>query len=519
MRSSLRVLAAAIAVAAIAGGAALLPRWNADEAPPTAEPAQTGAITASQPTEAPAGPPAPAQAPAVAQQESVPPARTVPREREAIRLSFAPVVKRVAPAVVNVYATSRVEVRSPFEGDPFFERFFGRSSPFAPRQRQRERSSLGSGVIVDPSGIVVTNNHVVGGAAEVRVALSDGRELSAEILLKDERTDLAVLKIDNGGASLPVLEIGDSDALEVGDLVLAVGNPFGVGQTVTSGIVSAVARTNIGINDSGFFIQTDAAINPGNSGGPLVDVDGRLVGVNTAIFSRSGGSIGIGFAVPSDMVRTVVAQAAAGSTSVARAWVGVLTQDVTQDIAASLGLDRPQGALVTHVEEGSPAANAGLKVGDLVLEAGGSNVGDAASFAYRLAVAGIGNPVDLSVWRDGEAFEASVVVQAEPELHEGDLTLIGGQSPLTGAVVTNLSATVLDRLRISGADHGAVIVDVEPGSPAARMGFRPGDVVLKAQGEDVETAEQLVRIAEAGSRLWRISFNRGGRVSSIVIGG
>jgi Do/DeqQ family serine protease len=516
MRSSLRVLAAAIAVA-VAGGAILLPRWNADETLSSAEPARTGAITEAPPVEAP-GTPAPAGAPEVAQQpESVPPARSVPRERESIRFSFAPVVKRVAPAVVNVYATSRVQVRSPFEGDPFFERFFGRGSPFAPRQQ--ERSSLGSGVIVDPSGIVVTNNHVVGEASEVRVALSDGRELSAEILLKDERTDLAVLKIDNGGDPFPVLEIGDSDALEVGDLVLAVGNPFGVGQTVTSGIVSAVARTNIGINDSGFFIQTDAAINPGNSGGPLVDVDGRLVGVNTAIFSRSGGSIGIGFAVPSDMVRTVVAQAAAGSTSVARGWIGALTQDVTQDIAASLGLERPRGALVTHVEEGSPAANAGLQVGDLVLEAGGSNVGDAASFDYRVAVAGIGNQVDLSVWRDGEAFDASVAVEAEPELHEADLTLIGGRSPLTGAVVTNLSATIVDRMRLNGADHGAVIVDVEPRSPAARMGFRPGDVVLKAQGETVESAEQLVTLAETDSRLWRISFNRGGRISNIVIGG
>ena len=284
----------------------------------------------------------------------------VPETREAVRLSFAPVVRHVAPAVVNVYATAHVEVRSPFEGDPFFERFFGGGGPFGGR-RERERSSLGSGVIVDASGVIVTNHHVISDATEVKVALADGREYQAEILLRDERTDLAVLKIENGDEQFPVLEFADSDALEVGDLVLAVGNPFGVGQTVTSGIISALARTNLGITDSGFFIQTDAAINPGNSGGALVDLDGALVGINSAIFSRSGGSIGIGFAIPSNMVRTVVAQAVAGSTTVERAWIGALCQDVTKDIAASLGIDRPRGALVAQIDAGSPAERAGLQ--------------------------------------------------------------------------------------------------------------------------------------------------------------
>jgi S1-C subfamily serine protease len=288
---------------------------------------------------------------------------------------------------------------------------------------------------------------------------------------------------------------------------------------VTSGIVSAVARTNVGVNDSGFFIQTDAAINPGNSGGALVDVDGELIGINTAIYSRSGGSIGIGFAIPSDMVRTVVTQALAGSTSVARPWVGVLCQDVTQDIATSLGLSKPQGAIVTHVDPESPAARAGVAVGDLILKAGDSEIGDAASFGYRLAVVGIGNEMALSLWRDGETMSVSLVPEAEPELHEADLTLLGGRSPLTGAVVADLSATVIDRMRLRDVEEGAVIVDIEPNSPAARVGFRKGDVVVKAQGEDVKTAEQLAGLVETGSRLWRISFNRGGRISSIVIGG
>ena len=432
----------------------------------------------------------------MAQQAAAPAQETVPGSREAIKLSFAPVVKQVAPAVVNVYATSRVQVRSPFEGDPFFERFFGGDLFGGPRERQR--SSLGSGVIVDPSGVIITNNHVVGNATDVKVALSDGRELPATILLKDERTDLAILKIGNGKEDFPVLQIGNSDGLEVGDLVLAVGDPFGVGQTVTSGIVSAVARTNLGINDFGFFIQTDAAINPGNSGGALVDMDGKLVGINTAIFSRTGGSIGIGFAIPSDMVRTVLSQAVAGSKSVALPWIGVVCQDVTPEIAASLGLESARGALVSRIDEGSPAEKAGLKIGDLIQKAGDRDVGDAASFDYRLAVAGIGNPVALTIWRDGVSTAVNVVPEAEPQLSESDMTVLGGRSPLTGAVVADLTASLADRMRIRGVDTGAVIINIEPGSPANRVGFRKGDVVLSAQGEDITSAKQLSSLVEVG---------------------
>ncbi len=451
-----------------------------------------------------------------------PPDVEVPRNSEAIRYSFAPVVKRVAPAVVNVYATARAEARSPFAGDPFFERFFGRNGPSRGpygQPRERAQSSLGSGVIVDAAGLVVTNNHVISGATEVKVALADGREFQAEILLRDERTDLAVLKLDGGADGFPVLEFGDSDNLEVGDLVLAVGNPFGVGQTVTSGIVSAVARTNIGINDSGSFVQTDAAINPGNSGGALVDIDGALVGINTAIFSRSGGSIGIGFAIPSNMVRSVTAQALAGSATVARPWIGVASQDVTPDIAASLGLPAPQGALVAEVDSGSPGEKAGLKAGDLILRAAGRDIANPAALDYRLAVTGIGNQVELEVWRDGDTFVLSVAPVSEPELGEEDLTLLGGRSPLTGALVADLSTALAGKLRISGARNGAVIVDIEPSSPAQRYGFLPGDVVMRAQNDDVSTAKELADIVDAGGRTWRLTINRGGRVSNVVIRG
>jgi Do/DeqQ family serine protease len=509
MKQSLR-LVTAIAIAAAAGMAVPFPgRDIADDGAGTAQTSaptiHTGSLALAQ-----AAPSAPDEASAAA-----------PESAEAIRLSFAPIVKRVAPAVVNVYATSRVEVRSPFEGDPFFERFFGGDlfgDPFS-APRERVRNSLGSGVIVDGQGIVVTNNHVVGDASDVKVALADGREFQAAILIRDERTDLAVLRIENGDETFPALPFGDSDDLEVGDLVLAVGNPFAVGQTVTSGIVSALARTNLSITDSGFFIQTDAAINPGNSGGALVDMDGAVVGINTAIFSRTGGSIGIGFAIPSNMVRVIVAQALAGSASVARPWIGVSCQEVTADIAASLGISAPHGALVRQVDAGSPGETAGLQVGDLIMRAGGRDIADPAGLDYRLAVAGIGSSLDLEVWRNGETIALSVVAEAEPQLDEGDFMLLGGRSPLTGAVVADLSAALADRLRIRETERGAVIVDVEPLSPAARMGFQAGDVVMQAQGEEVASAEQLAGLVEADDRIWRITFSRGGRISNLVIGG
>src|SRR5688572_26356233 len=359
--------------------------------------------------------------------------RRVPNSPAELKMSFAPIVQRTSAAVVNVYAAKTVQNRNPLLDDPMFRRFFGVPGQ-QPNQMQR---SLGSGVLVDAAGLVVTNNHVIDGADQVKVSLADKREFEAEIVLKDSRSDLAVLRIKNGGERFPALDFADSDALQVGDLVLAMGNPFGVGQTVTHGIVSAVARTQVGITDYQFFIQTDAAINPGNSGGALVDMNGRLIGINTAIFSRSGGSIGIGFAIPSNMVRSVVAQAIGGSTAIARPWIGAGCQDVTPDIAASLGVDRPRGALVAEIDPDSPAGQAGLRVGDLILAAGGRDIADRAGLDYRLAVAGIGNALDLDVWRDGETLTLRVVIEAEPELGEGDAILLGGESPLSGATVAD----------------------------------------------------------------------------------
>ncbi|RMF14623.1 MAG: PDZ domain-containing protein, partial [Alphaproteobacteria bacterium] len=310
--------------------------------------------------------------------------RVVPEGRGQVLLSYAPVVRRVKPAVVNIYAARKVEVRSPLFGDPFFRQFLGRDFAFG-LPRERIERSLGSGVLVRKDGIVVTNNHVVGGAQVIRVVLADRREFDAKVLLADKRTDLAVLKLKAPtGTQFPTVPLGDSDAAEVGDIVLAIGNPFGIGQTVTAGIVSATARTNIGINDFGFFIQTDAAINPGNSGGALVGLDGRLLGVNSAIFTRTGQSAGIGFAIPVNMVKVVLSAAMEGGELV-RTWLGASYQAVTPDIAVALGLDRPGGVILREIAPDGPAARAGLKVGDVLLSIDGHEVNDVSGLRFRLA--------------------------------------------------------------------------------------------------------------------------------------
>ncbi|MCX7899582.1 MAG: Do family serine endopeptidase, partial [Methylocystis sp.] len=337
--------------------------------------------------------------------------RLPPKSKGEITLSFAPIVKKAQPAVVNVFA-SRVErmPANPFLDDPIFRRFFGEGMP----GRGQTAQSLGSGVIVDPSGLVVTNNHVIENMTDVKVALADKREFSARILLRDPRTDLAVLKLSEG-SNFPTMELGDSDALEVGDLTLAIGNPFGVGQTVTQGIVSALSRTHVGITDYGFFIQTDAAINPGNSGGPLVDMNAKVVGINSAIFSKSGGSVGIGFAIPVNMVKAVLATAKGGGKTVKRAWIGATLQNISQEIAEGLGMDRPAGALLADVEAKGPAAEAGLKRGDVIISVDGQPVDDPESVGYRLGTKPLGGEATLGVLRGGKKIVTQIKLTGAPE--------------------------------------------------------------------------------------------------------
>jgi Do/DeqQ family serine protease len=433
----------------------------------------------------------------------------VPQSREEVTISFAPVVKRSSPAVVNVYA-QRIE-RQQDQGllaDPFFRRFFGEDGNFG-RPRERVANSLGSGVIVGREGYIVTNNHVIANGTDIRVVLSDRREFEAKLLLADERTDLAVLKIDAADEDLPALAFADSDEVEIGDLVLAIGNPFGVGQTVTSGIVSALARTQVGVTDYQFFIQTDAAINPGNSGGALVNMRGELVGINTAIFSRSGGSVGIGFSIPSNMVETVVASAEAGSSKIRRPWLGVELQDVTQDLADSMGFARPEGTLITKLHPASPLSGAGLKRGDVIIGFDGKVVEGSREFGFRVGTAKIGETRIVEYRRGNRSFEARMRLIAAPETTPRDELLIETQSPFAGMRVANLSPAVAEELGFSAAAEGVVALSVE-GGPAQRL-FQKGDIVLEINGQGVATVDDLKTMIAQPQRRWAIVVLRGTR--------
>ena len=442
-------------------------------------------------------------------------ADTVPASREQVTLTFAPLVKKAAPAVVNIYTRRVVRTRTPLLDDPLFRQFFGQQSGIP---RERVMRSLGSGVLVRPDGVVVTNDHVIEDSDEITVVLADRREFEAKILGADERTDLAVLKIDPGGAALPVLPLGDSDALEVGDVVLAIGNPFGVGQTVTMGIVSALARTSIGVSDYRFFIQTDAAINPGNSGGALIDVQGRVVGINSAIFSQNGGSVGIGFAIPSNMVKAVLASITAGGKP-ARPWLGASGQAVTSDMYASLHLDRPVGVLVNGVRPGGPAEAAGIGIGDVILSIDGREVDDPEALRYRIATKPVDSESQIDLSRAGKPLTVRVRLTAPPDIPPRQATEIAGQVPLQGATVANLNPALQEEMGIDGAEQGVIVTAVKSGSIAERFEFQPGDRIIRVNGEAIHDVAQLVAALHIEHDHWQIAIGREGRVVTLTIGG
>jgi serine protease Do len=422
--------------------------------------------------------------------------RVVPQSAAQVQLSFAPVVAKVAPAVVNVYA--RRVVRQAV--NPFFQQFFGAGS-----MRERVEQSLGSGVIVRSDGVIITNNHVIEGGQDIQVALPDRREFEARVLLADPRTDLAVLKIDPKGDTLPALEFGDSDALQVGDLVLAIGDPFGVGQTVTSGIVSALARSNGGATDYQFFIQTDAAINPGNSGGALVTLDGRVVGINSSIVSASGGNIGIGFAVPSNMAKLVVDGALGGG--IKRPWIGADGQAVTGDIARGLGMARPEGVLISDVYPGGPAAEAGLARGDVVISIDGFPIDDPQAMRYRVVTKKPGDLARLRYVRQGASREATLRIALPPDTGRNETT-IAARNPMQGARVANITPALADEMQMNLMSKGVVVMSVEGPSAAARFGFQHGDIVREINGERVASVAELNRVLGSADA-WRMVLQRG----------
>ncbi len=437
-----------------------------------------------------------------------------PRDMRQVQLTFAPVVKRVAPAVVNVYSRSVVQTPvNPFFNDPFFQRFFGLN----PQQQRRVQQSLGSGVIVRSDGLILTNNHVIQGGQDIVVSLSDKREFKAKVQLADPRTDLAVLKIDTHGERLPAIEFGNSDTLQVGDLVLAIGDPFGVGQTVTMGIVSALARASSDASNYQFFIQTDAAINPGNSGGALITTDGRLAGINTAILSPSGGNIGIGFAIPANLARRVVEGAYAGG--VRFPWVGADGQPVTSEIANAMKLPRPEGVLLKTIYPGGPAAQAGLKTGDVLVSVDGADVDDMQSLNYRVATHKPGDTVHAKVMSNGHAREVTIRLSLPPENPRRDTTTIGGRNPMTGARVENLSPAVALDLQMNLFSKGVVIRSLNPNTISTQYGFQPGDIVRSVNGQAVANVGYLQKLLNGARGHWDLVIERDGRRLSLTVDG
>jgi Do/DeqQ family serine protease len=446
------------------------------------------------------------------------PVQIVPQSMSVVQMTFAQVVKRVAPAVVNVYARSVVQAQvNPLFNDPLFQQFFGAT----PEMRQRVQQSLGSGVIVRGDGLIITNNHVVEGGTDIVVALSDKREFKAKVLIADPRTDLAVLKIDTKGERLATVPFDDSDQVQVGDLVLAVGDPFGVGQTVTMGIVSALARTQVSASDYQFFIQTDAAINPGNSGGALVTTEGKLAGINTAIYSRSGGNIGIGFAIPANLARRVVEGVEGGmkngtAGNVQLAWVGASGQPVTSDIATSLGLARPGGVLVKEVFPGGPLAKAGVKSGEVVQSVDGVEVDDMQSLNYRAATHRAGDNARMHVLAGKAGRDVTVTLALPPESPPREAQTIGGHNPMTGAKVENISPAAAAELQMDVMAHGVAVVSATGGF-AARY-FQAGDIVRGVNGAQVNRVGDLMK-ALNGATHWDMVVERGGRKFQFSVNG
>ncbi|WP_424931972.1 trypsin-like peptidase domain-containing protein [Amaricoccus macauensis] len=440
--------------------------------------------------------------------------RIVPEDQAQLTFSFAPVVQSTVPGVVNIFASRVVAQRvSPFADDPFFSQFFRNLDRGVPRVQ----NSLGSGVIVSPDGIVVSNYHVVGRATEIRVVLSDRREFEAEILLADENADLAIIRL-LGAEDLPALPFADSDAAEVGDLVLAIGNPFGVGQTVSSGIVSGLARSGGRLADqAGYYIQTDAPINPGNSGGALVDMSGALLGINTSILTRSGGSNGIGFAIPSNLVQQYVGQAREGHESFRKPWAGIVVQQVEASLAAALGQTLPQGVVVADIHPESAFAEAGITLGDVILSVNGMPVNAPAELDFRLATLGPGSRAELVWLHDGQKVEGRISLAEAPDVPPASPIRLNTQNVFDGLTVATINPRLIEAEGLSLDSEGVIVLDVS--GIARNSGLRPGDVLESVNGESLRTSADAERALRGGSRNWELALKRDNRILRIRLRG
>ena len=434
---------------------------------------------------------------------------TVPKSETEIKLSFVPLVKQAAPAVVNIYAKRIIEERrSPFSRDPFFQDFFRNFGQLQPRVQ----NSLGSGVILSSDGYVVSNYHVVGGATDIRVVLNDGREISGNVILSDQESDLAVLKL-NSDEVLPYLELRKSDTVEVGELVLAIGNPFGVGQTVTNGIISGLARTGIASGSAkGYFLQTDAPINPGNSGGALIDISGALIGVNTSILSRSGGSNGIGFAIPADLVGQFLIQAKEGRTSFIRPWAGMRGQPITFEMAASLGLPAMSGMIISELHELSPFSLAGIQVGDIITKVDGLDINSPEEMLYRMSVGGIGTTVDVSYFSQSIIKSLKIDLVEMPNVKAEQVTL-GPKFIFLDLHISELTPEFQSKFGLSFSSKGLVVLD--PGRIAGRLGLRSGDLLQEINGKSVETVDEAMSSIGSLKGTGSITIRRSGRRISL----
>lgn len=444
----------------------------------------------------------------------------MPQNDAQIKLSFAPLVKKVAPAVVNIYTKRNVMAgfKNPFMDDPFFGMFFNKDM-FGGQLRKYLESALGSGVIVTEDGLVVTNAHVIKGAQEITISLNDGNKYATDVVLIDEASDLALMRVKDKDVSLPFVTLKPSESLEVGDLVLAIGNPFGVGQTVTSGIVSAQGRSSLDINDYNFFIQTDAAINPGNSGGPLVSMDGKVVGINTAIYSRSGGSMGIGFAIPSEMVASVIAaemNGQVGANGIIRPWLGVQAQDVSPDIANSLGMDSPIGAILSDIHSVSPFKKAGVKAGDIIVSVNGYEIKDVAELKFRIATVPIGRVAKIVILRDGKKINLSVKAVAPPDNPPRSTVVLKGKHALNGAVISNLNPSVAVEVGLIGEESGVVVVQ-GPRGFFFGSSIVSGDIIAEINGKKITDTSQVDRALNTSTRGVQIIIKRGGRLVQLYL--